>query len=92
MSRTMMQVQLYLVPLNEVWTDAILVNGEAFEWGPSISHGFVHFMDPDTGMEIGHSGVNWFQEHYFRLGTEILPITKGMTAAQRAAILGSEME
>lgn len=28
-----------------------------------MSHGFVHFKDPDDGTCRGYAGVSWFEEH-----------------------------
>ena len=46
------------------------VNGEDHFNDVGFSHGFVHFADPVTGANIGHSGVLYFEEHAIPLARE----------------------
>ena len=41
----------------------IPVDGEKYFNQPGMSHGFVHFADPDTMTFLGCCGVNWFVNH-----------------------------
>jgi hypothetical protein len=41
----------------------LAVDGEKYFAQPGISHGCVHFADPETKKFIGFSGVDWFKKH-----------------------------